>query len=197
MLAVPDPMSVALRAMGPKFFWIGIFIKIAILAGLASVVLVDLLTQTRIFFAMGRDGLIPQTFGVVHPKTQSPIFSSIVTLIIMVIVAGLFPINVLGEFCSMTTLLIFAIACLGVLILRYTHPEVKRTFKVPFSPYIPLIGIVACLGQMCLFPSITWTQLAGWLIFGLLVYFGFSMKNSRLRKHLAKTHARKEKNSLY
>jgi APA family basic amino acid/polyamine antiporter len=197
LLNVPDPMAVALNAMGPRFFWVSLLIKIAILAGLASVVLVDLLTQTRIFFAMGRDGLISQSFGDVHERTRSPLFSSIITMGIMFVIAGLFPINVLGEFCSMTTLLIFAIACLGVLILRYTHPEVKRTFKVPLAPYIPALGILVCLAQMCLFPSVTWVQLAIWLLIGFGVYFGFSIKNSRLRKHLNKTHKKKERNSLY
>lgn len=197
LLGVSDPMAVALNAMGPKFFWVAFLIKIAILAGLASVVLIDILTQTRIFFAMGRDGLISHAFGNVHPRTRSPIFSSIVTFIIMIAICGLFPINILGEFCSMATLLIFAISCLAVLILRYTHPEVKRLFKVPFSPYVPILGILACLGQMAVFPAIIWIQLAGWLVIGFIVYFGFSIKNSRLRKHLSKTHAKKEKGSLY
>ena len=196
-LNVADPMSVALTAMGPKFFWIAFLIKLAILAGLASVVLVDILTQTRIFFAMGRDGLISHSFGDVHARTRSPLFSSIITACIMFVVCGLFPINILGEFCSMTTLLIFAIACLGVLILRYTHSEVKRGFRVAFVPYIPLLGIVACVGQMCLFPLVTWIQLAMWLLIGFVIYFGFSIRNSRLRKHLAQLRAEKERNSLY
>lgn len=197
LLDVSDPMAVALEAMGPKFFWVSFLIKLAILAGLASVVLVDILTQTRIFFAMGRDGLISRSFGNVHPKTRTPLFSSIITFLIMAVIGGIFPINVLGEFCSMTTLLIFAIACFAVLILRYTHPEVKRLFKVPFAPYVPILGILACLGQMAIFPLTIWIQLLGWMVIGCIIYFGFSIKSSRLRQHLAKTHAKKEKGSLY
>jgi APA family basic amino acid/polyamine antiporter len=196
-LGVSDPMAVAINAMGPKFFWVGFLIKLAILAGLSSVVLIDILTQTRIFFAMGRDGLLSHSFGAVHQKTRSPLFSSIITFIIMFVISGLFPINILGEFCSMTTLLIFAIVCLAVLILRHTHPEVKRIFKVPFSPYIPLLGILVCVGQMAIFPLVTWIQLIGWMAIGFIIYFGFSFKNSRLRNHLSKTHAKKEKGSLY
>lgn len=196
-LGVSDPMSIALNAMGPRFFWVAFLIKLAILAGLASVVLVDILTQTRIFFAMGRDGLISPSFGKVNPKSRSPVFSSVITFLIMILICGIFPINILGEFCSMTTLLIFAIACFAVLVLRYTHPEVKRIFKVPFSPYVPILGILVCLGQMAIFPATAWEQLIGWMVIGLFIYFGFSMKNSRLRKHLAKTHSSKEKGSLY
>jgi len=196
-LGVPDPMAIALTAMGPKFFWVAFLIKLAILAGLASVVLVDILTQSRIFFAIGRDGLISHAFGHVHQKSHSPRFSSVVTFLIMLVVCGLFPINILGEFCSMTTLLIFAIACLAVLILRYTHPEVKRTFKVPLSPYVPALGILACVGQMVIFPGTTWIQLICWMVLGFLIYFLFGIKNSRLRNHLAQTHAKKEKGSLY
>ena len=197
LLGVSDPMSVALGAMGPKFFWVGFLIKLAILAGLASVVLVDILTQTRIFFAMGRDGLISHSFGRVHQKSRSPLFSSIVTTCIMVVICGLFPINILGEFCSMTTLMIFAITCFAVLILRYTHPGVKRLFKVPFSPYVPILGILACVGQMAIFPLVIWIQLVGWTAVGFIIYFGFSIKNSRLRKHLSESRAKKEKGSLY
>lgn len=191
LLNVPDPMSVALSAMGPKFFWVAFFIKCAILAGLASVVLVDILTQTRIFFAMGRDGLIPHAFGEIHLRSRNPLFSSIVTMCIMIVISGLFPINILGEFCSITTLFIFAIVCFGVLILRYTHPEVKRPFKVPLVPFIPVLGILACVGQMCVFPLVTWVQLGLWLLIGFAIYFGFSIKNSRLRKHLAKAGSKK------
>jgi len=183
-LGVPDPMAVALGAMGPKFFWVGFLIKLAILAGLASVVLVDILTQTRIFFAMGRDGLISHAFGSVHARSRSPLFSSIVTFLIMLAVAGLFPINILGEFCSITTLLIFAIACAAVLILRYTHPKAKRLFKVPLAPILPALGVLACFGQMALFPLAIWGQLIAWLVLGVAIYFGFGIKNSRLRKRL-------------
>ncbi len=197
LLNVPDPMAVALNAMGPNFFWIAFMIKLAILAGLTSVVMINLLTQSRIFYAMGRDGLISHAFGDVHARLRSPVFSSVVTTIIMCVVSGLFPINILGEFCSMTTLLIFAIACLGVLVLRKTHPEVKRTFRVPLVPYIPILGILTCVGQMCLFPVVTWIQLSLWLLVGFGIYFGFSIKNSRLRKHLTKIHAKKDTGALY
>jgi APA family basic amino acid/polyamine antiporter len=183
-LGVTDPMAVAIDAMGPKFFWIGFLIKLAILAGLASVVLVDILTQTRIFFAMGRDGLLSKHFSKVHEKTRTPLFSTVATFLIATLISGVFPINILGDFCSMTTLFIFCVACLAVLVLRYTHPKENRTFKVPFSPYVPAFGVLVCVGQMAFFPSVIWLQLIGWMAAGFLIYFGFSVKNSRVRKQL-------------
>ncbi len=197
LLSVPDPMALAIDSMGPKYFWIGLPIKIAILAGLASVILVDILTQTRIFFAMGQDGLLSKKFGSVSAKSQSPLFASIITSFIMIVITGFLPITILGEFCSMTTLLIFTIVSFATLILRYTHPEVKRHFKVPFAPYLPILGILACLGQMIFFSLTTWLEILGWMVFGLLIYFSFGIKHSRLRHHLAKTHKKKERGSIY
>lgn len=181
-LGVPDPMSVALQVMGPKFFWFKLIIKFAILAGLASVVLVVLLGQTRVFYAMSRDGLLPAQFAKVHHRLRTPVFASIVTGVLAMAIGGLLPVNVLGEIVSMMTLFLFAIVCLGVLILRKTHPEYKRPFKVPFVPLVPLLAIVACLGQMCFIPMASWIQFMSWLILGLCVYFLYGIRNSKIRK---------------
>jgi APA family basic amino acid/polyamine antiporter len=179
-LGVPDPMSVALNAM-EKLFWLKIVVKLAILAGLASVVLVQMLGQTRIFYAIGKDGLLPPSFCHIQPKTKTPLFSSVVTGIAVLLVGGIFPINVLGQLVSMTTLFLFSIVCLGVWLLRKHHPEFKRAFKVPFVPFIPLAGIIACILQMLFLPMITWIQILLWLVLGLFVYFLYGMKNSKLR----------------
>ena len=186
LLNVPDPMSVALHAFGPQMFWLSFIVKLAILAGLASVVLVQLLGQTRIFFAIGKDGLLPNAFCRLHHTQQTPIFASVLTTLISLSVAALFPVDILGQLVSMTTLFLFTIVSLGVLILRYSHPEVKRPFKVPFVPYLPILGIAACIVQMLCLPLITWVQLIGWLLLGLLIYFAYGYKNSHLRKEAEK-----------
>ncbi len=188
LLNVPDPMSVALNALGPKLFWIGFIVKVAILAGLASVTLVQLLGQTRIFLAASKDGLLPHRFSEIHKKTRTPVFSSIITGLIALTISGFFSVEILGQLVSMATLFLFAIVCLGVLILRYTHPEFKRPFKVPFVPYLPLVGIIVCVAQMCFLPLVTWMQLGGWFAVGLLIYFSYGIRHSKIRKEHSISH---------
>lgn len=181
-LGVADPMSVALDAMGSQMIWVKMIIKLAILLSIATVVLVQLMALTRIFMAMSHDGLLPRVFSKVHPKTQTPLFSSVLTTVCGMCIAGLFPLAILGELVVMSTLFIFAIVCLGVLILRYTHPKLERSFKVPFVPYIPIAGIVCCLLQMSFLPLETWLQLLVWLAIGLTVYFKYSRRHSKIQK---------------
>lgn len=181
-LNVPDPMSVALNAMGSSFGWLKSVVKLAILAGLASVVLVQTLSLTRVFFTVSKDGLISKRFSKINRKTKTPLFSTIATSLFCVIISGLLPVNILGELVSMQTLFLFAIVCLGVLILRYMHPEFERPFKVPLVPFIPGIGILVCLFQMGCLPIGTWIQFLIWLTCGLLIYFGYGMRHSKLRR---------------
>ena len=181
LLDVADPIAVALDAMGPSFFWVASIVKIAILAGLASVVLVQLLGQTRIFLAIGKDGLLPKPFCKLHHKYRTPITAAIITTVAAMFLAGLFPVEILGQLVSMMTLFIFAIVCLGVWILRHTHPEFKRPFKVPFVPWVPLLGIVTCIGQMFFLPAVTWVQMILWMAVGFAIYFSFGIKNSKIR----------------
>lgn len=181
LLDVPDPIAVALDAMGPSFFWVASFVKAAILAGLASVVLVQLLGQSRIFLAIGKDGLLPPAFSKVHPKYRTPTTACFATTAATMFLAGFFPIEILGQLVSMMTLFIFAIVCLGVWILRYTHPEFHRPFKVPLVPWIPLAGILTCFGQMLCLPAITWLQMLLWLSIGVIIYFTYSIKHSKIR----------------
>jgi APA family basic amino acid/polyamine antiporter len=178
LLDVPDPMAVALKAMGSKFFWFKFIVQVAILAGLTTVVLVQMLGQSRMFLAMSKDGLLPAPFSKVHPKTKTPMFSSMITTLAIACIAGVFSVEVLAQLVSITTLFIFAIVCLAVLVLRKTHPEFHRPFKVPFVPTVPLLGIFVCVAQMCMLPFITWVQLIGWMAIGLIIYFGYSRKHS-------------------
>lgn len=181
LLNVPDPIAVALDAMGPSFFWVASIVKIAILAGLASVVLVQLLGQSRIFLAIAKDGLLPKPFCKVSKKTRTPLIGSIITALATMVLSGLFPVEILGQLVSMMTLFIFAIVCLGVWILRHTHPEFKRPFKVPFVPLIPILGIVTCIGQMLFLPAITWMQIILWMVVGLIIYFSYGYRHSKIR----------------
>ncbi|MBX7066807.1 MAG: amino acid permease [Parachlamydiales bacterium] len=179
-LNVPDPIAVALDAIG-GYKWLASIVKVAILAGLASVVLVQLLGQTRIFMAIGKDGLLPKQFCKMSAKTRTPITGTIITAGATMVLSGLFPVEILGQLVSMMTLFIFAIVCLGVWILRHTHPEFKRPFKVPLVPLIPFLGIATCLGQMLFLPAITWLQIILWFAVGLCIYFLYGYKHSKIR----------------
>lgn len=181
-LNVGDPIAVAVNSFGPKFFWLRYVIKIGILAGLSSVILVMMLGQTRIFYSMAGDGLIPAKFATVSKKTHAPVFGTAVVTLVAALMAGLFPVSILGNIVSMGTLLIFGIVCFSVLILRHTQPALNRPFRVPFFPAVPLIGGFACLGLMVMLPAVTWIQLISWLVAGLVIYFGFGIRNSFLQK---------------
>lgn len=185
MLGVSDPISVVLNAMGPKFIWFGFVVKIAILAALTSVVLAVLLAQTKIFFTMSKDGLLPARLCRLHPKRGTPVFITGIIACCGIVIAGLFPVDMLGQLVSLAVLIVFAVMCLGVLILRYSKPDAPRAFKVPFVPYVPILGIACCLGQTLFLPLTTWFQFFIWMLFGLVIYFKFGFKHSKLRKSLA------------
>jgi APA family basic amino acid/polyamine antiporter len=162
----------------PAFF--RYLIEAATLAGLTSVILVSLLGQPRIFYAMARDGLLPQYFAKIHPKYGTPHITTWITGISCAIIAGLFPLNVLGELVSIGTLLAFSLVCGGVLMLRKTAPDAPRSFRTPWVPLVPILGIGTCIVQMFSLPAITWVNLTVWLALGFAVYFGYSRKHSRL-----------------
>ncbi len=182
LLGVPDPMAVALNAMGSGLGWIKFIVKVAIIAGLSTVALGNLLAQSRVFFAMGKDGLLPTAFSNLHKKSKTPFFSSVAASSICLVISGIFPVSILGNLVSMSTLFIFGIVCLGVLLLRYKHPEIHRPFKVPLVPLVPIAGILGCLASMAFLPVDTWIQLAIWLAIGLATYFAYGVKHSKLRK---------------
>jgi APA family basic amino acid/polyamine antiporter len=182
-LMVPDPMAVAVDAAGPGLFWLRPFIKLGAIAGLSSVVLVLLMGQPRIFFSMSKDGLLPPVFSKVHPRFKTPYIPTILTGVVAAIVAGVLPINILGELVSIGTLLAFVIVCIGILVLRYTRPDVPRAFKTPFVPYVPILGALAALAQMASLPGDTWIRLLAWLGIGLAIYFLYGRKHSKLTSH--------------
>jgi APA family basic amino acid/polyamine antiporter len=171
-LNVPDPLAVGIDATG--LAWFSPVIKVAALFGLFSTMLVNLLGQTRIFYSMARDGLLPQAFGQVHPRFRTPHLSTAVTAVVVALVSGLVPIGILGQLVSMGTLLAFVLVCLGVLILRRTAPSTPRPFRTPGMPWVPVAGAVICLVQMASLPWTTWERLLIWLAVGLCIYFGYS-----------------------
>ena len=179
-LNVPDPVYVALAAAGPGLSWLTKLIAIGAMAGLASVVLVMLMGQPRIFYSMARDGLLPAVFGKVHPRFQTPYVTTILTGIVAAAMAGLFPIGILGELVSIGTLLAFVIVCAGIWVLRRRSPELPRPFKAPFVPAVPILGILICGYMMARLPRDTWMRLIIWMALGLVIYFAYSRKRSRL-----------------
>jgi APA family basic amino acid/polyamine antiporter len=178
----PAPIVVAIAAAGPSLGWLRFAVEIGSLAGLASVVLVMLMGQPRVFYSMSRDGLLPPVFAKVHPKFKTPYITTILTGTVAAIVAGLFPIGLLGQLVSIGTLLAFVIVCAGVWILRVREPNTPRAFKTPLVPLVPLLGILSCFGLMAGLPKDTWLRLVVWLIIGLVVYFAYSRKHSLIAR---------------
>jgi basic amino acid/polyamine antiporter, APA family len=179
-LAVPDPIAKGVDVIG--LTWFSIVIKLGALIGLTTVTLVLLYGQSRIFFTMSQDGLLPTLFARVHPKFQTPYISQILIGVIVAIVAALTPIDVLGEMVSIGTLFAFILVCGAVIYLRRSHGNLKRPFKTPSVPWVPLLGILFCLALMLGLPAITWLRLIVWLVIGLVVYFVYGRSHSKLRR---------------
>jgi APA family basic amino acid/polyamine antiporter len=175
-LNVADPLAVGIDATG--LTWFSPILKVSALFGLFSTMLVTLLGQTRIFYSMSRDGLLPSMFQSVHPTFRTPHVSTILTGTIVAFAAGVLPIRVLSVLVSMGTLLAFVLVCIGILVLRRTSPEIERPFRTPGLPWVPLLGAGFCLMQMVALPGTTWERLIIWLVIGMLVYFGYGRRNA-------------------
>jgi APA family basic amino acid/polyamine antiporter len=180
-LDVPHPVDVAVSKAGPALSWLAMIVDIGAIAGLGSVVLVMLMAQPRIFYTMARDGLMPAAFGRVHPRFRTPHVATIITGSVAALIAGLFPIDLLGHLVSIGTLFAFVIVCAGVLILRRTDPDAKRSFRTPWTPWVPALGILTCGYLMVSLGGSTWLRLAIWMAIGLAIYFFWGAKHSKLR----------------
>lgn len=183
-LGVPHPVAIAVAAV-PQLQWLEYLVNIGAVAGLSSVVLVMLMGQPRIFYTMSRDGLLPKIFSRVHPKYQTPAASTWIVGIIAIIIAGFFPIELLGELVSGGTLAAFATVCLGVWLLRIRSPELERPFRTPLVPLVPLLGAGATIYMLAQLPWLTWRLLLGWTAIGMIIYFVYGMRNSTIAKQEA------------
>ena len=177
-LNVAHPVSQAVEAL-PGTRWLTQYVNIGAVVGLASVVLVLLLAQSRIFYAMGRDGMIPAIFHEVHPKFRTPAKSSIIVGIFSAILAGVLPLDILGQLVSIGTLLAFAIVCVGVMVLRVRAPNAKRPFRTPFVWFTAPMGIIMCLFMISFLPFDTFLRLVAWTAIGLVIYFLYSSKHAK------------------
>ena len=179
-LNVPDSLAVGIDATGVK--WGSLLVKFGALGGLTSTMIVMLLGQSRVFFAMSKDGLLPKTFSNIHPRFRTPWISSITVGLVVAVFASTIPLDKLGEMTSIGTLLAFIIVCAGVLVLRFRRPELARPFRAPFSPLTPILGILISLAMMLGLPGETWLRLVIWLVVGMGIYFGYSIRHSKLNK---------------
>jgi len=152
--------------------------------GLTTVMLVMLLGQSRVFYSMSRDGLLPRWAGAVHRRFRTPWISSIVVGIFVAVFASTIPIGILGELVSIGTLLAFVIVCSGVWLLRVRRPDLPRAFRTPLVPLVPILGILISLLLMVALPGDTWLRLVIWLIIGMAIYFGYSRRHSRVQAAL-------------
>ncbi|MBL8169054.1 MAG: amino acid permease [Acidobacteria bacterium] len=178
-LNVAAPVAMAIDVTGAK--WGSLLVKCGTLAGLSTVMLVTLMGQSRIFYAMSQDGLLPGWASKIHPRFRTPWISSIVIGIFVAIFSGLFPISLLGQLVSIGTLLAFVIVCIGVWALRLKRPDIPRPFKTPWFPFVPAMGILMSLLLMVSLPLDTWLRLFVWLLIGFLIYFNYGLRHSRLQ----------------
>jgi len=178
LLNTASPISTALILRGLP--WAGALVSVGALAGLTSVLLVSFFAQSRILFAMSRDGMLPPLFSRLHPRLNSPVFSILAVGVVAALLSSLLPINLIAELANIGTLSAFAMVSIGVIVLRRTRPDQPRPFKVPLVPYLPLLSFAASVYLMTNLPTLTWYRFAAWLVFGLIIYFTYGIKHSRL-----------------
>ena len=180
VLGVDHPVAFALESIG--YSWASALVSTGVIAGLTTVMLVLYYGLTRIILAMSRDGLITPYLAQVSSKTQTPVRVIVITGIIMATAAGLVPLGKLAELVNIGTLAAFVLVCLGVIVLRAKHPTLNRPFKNPFSPIFPALGMLSCGALMSFLPHETWALFLKWLGLGLVIYFAYSIKHSKLVK---------------
>ncbi len=177
-LDVPAPMAEVFSYIG--ITWAEAAISVGAIAGITSVLLVMLMAQPRVFFSMARDGLLPAMFSRVHPKYQTPHVTTIATGLVVASISGFVPLGTVAEMANIGTLFAFAVVCAGVWRLRHTDPHAHRSFRTPWVPLLPILGILFSVGLMFMLPGITWVRFFVWLGIGSVVYFKYGAKHSKL-----------------
>ena len=172
--AIYDAMS------GIGFGWLSTGVIVGILCGYTSVILVMLLGQSRVFYSMSRDGLLPSVFCDVHPKFLTPWKSNVLLMVFVSLFSGFIPLSSLGNMTSIGTLLAFVIVCIGIMVMRRTNPDTPRPYRTPLVPVVPILGILVCFAMMASLDEATWIRLVVWLIIGFVIYFSWSRYHSRL-----------------
>ena len=172
------PVAEALRVIG--FHWGAALVATGAVAGITSVLFVMMIGQIRVFFAMSRDGLLGPWLSKVHPRFRTPHHATVLTGVGVAALAALVPIGEAADMTNIGTLFAFALVCAGVLVLRRIRPTQPRPFRVPFMPWIPLLGMAACLGLMAFLPTITWVRFGVWTVLGVAVYYGYGIRHSKL-----------------
>jgi APA family basic amino acid/polyamine antiporter len=179
-LNVRDALAVGIDKTGVG--WGSLLVKIGALLGLSSTIVVMLLGQSRVFFSMSRDGLLPKMFSAVHPKFRTPWISTLMVGTCVAFIAASLPINVLGDMVNIGTLLAFVIVCAGVWIVRRRDPGLQRPFRTPWVPFVPIMGMIISGYLMYNLPWETWVRLVVWLVIGMFIYFGYGRKHSRVQR---------------
>ena len=180
-LGTDDPVVAAIRPF-PQLAKLRIVVEIGALIGLSSVILVMIIAQPRIFMIMSRDGLLPPIFNRIHPRYRTPHINTIITGVGIAILAAIFPLDLLANLTSMGTLIAFIAVCAGVLILRYTAPQLPRTFRVPGAKFVCVAGVLSCMALLAYMDWFNWLLMIGWTILGFAIYFAYGVRHSRLRQ---------------
>jgi APA family basic amino acid/polyamine antiporter len=182
LLNVSAPIALAIDTAGQGLQWLRPVIKVGAIAGLSSVILALLMGQSRIFYSIANDGLLWKSFARIHPKYRTPHIATIVVGSLVALISGLFPIGILVEMVSIGTLLAFIIVCAGIMVLRRREPHLARAFRAPCVPFVPIAGIAICFAQMAALPADAWLRLVAWMLLGLLIYFIYGKKHSKIRQ---------------
>jgi APA family basic amino acid/polyamine antiporter len=164
--------------------WLSNFITVAILFGFSSVILVMLLGQSRVFYSMARDGLVPHFFAELHPEYQTPAKSNWLFFVFVALFAGFIPDHVVGDMTSIGTLFAFALVSIGIILMRRSDPDAPRPFRTPFVPVVPILAVIVCGAMIVGLGKENWTRLIVWLLIGFVIYFGYSIRHSKVQRSL-------------
>ncbi len=191
------PAAIAVQHMGeagadgvvvPAFPILSYGIILAILFGYASVILVMLLGQSRVFYSMSRDGLLPPLFSQLHPRLRTPVKSNLLFMVLIAACSGVVPAGIAGEMTSIGTLFAFTLVCVGVIVVRRTMPDAPRGFRTPFVPFVPALGVICCVAMMLFLPADTWIRLVMWMLIGIDIYSLYGVKRSHLGSGTVRRH---------